>query len=125
MALDAFSAHLGLDQGRLEGNGGRAVFVLGSLTPGRVFELGVGDYAEVVQEADLTNVDLIRVDATVTTANAPAGLAWELAIRVDGAARSARRLRNATGVRVRDLAANVAGLVGPHEVAVRLELVRS
>lgn len=125
MTLDAFSAHLGLDQGRLERDGGTAVFVLGSLTPGRVFELDVGDYAEVVQEADLTNVDLVRVDATVITASAPAGLAWDLAIRVDGAARSVRRLRNATGIRVRDLAANVAGLVGLHEVAVRLELVRS
>ncbi len=124
MTLDAFSAHLGLDQGRLERDGGRAVFVLGSLTPGRVFELDVGDYAEVVQEADLTSVDLIRVDATVTTAAAPAGLAWELAIRVDGVERAARRLRNATGVHIRDLAANVAGLMGLHEVAVRLELVR-
>ena len=124
MALDAFSARLGIDEGRApQGDG--AVFVLGSLTPGRVHDLDVGDYAEVAQDADLTNVDLIRVDATVTTPDTAPGLVWELAIWVDGIAVTRRRLRSAIGLRVRDLAANVAGTSGVRAIAVRLELVRS
>ncbi len=124
MALDAFSARRGIDDGRVpQGDG--AVFVLGSLTPGRVHDLDVGDYAEVAQDADLTNVDLIRVDATVTTPDTAPGLAWELAIWVDGTTVTRRRLRSAIGLRIRDLAANVAGTSGVRTVALRLELVRS
>ena len=124
MALDAFSARLGIDDGRVS-RGDGAVFVLGSLTPGRVHYLQLGDFAEVVQSPDLTNVDLIRVDATITTSETPTGIAWELAIWVDGIARASRRLRTGSGMRVRDLATNVAGMSGTHEVALRLELVRS
>jgi len=124
MALDAFSARLGIDDGRVQ-RGDGAVFVLGSLTPGRVHDLDVGDYAEVTQDADLTNVDLIRIDATVTTPATALGLAWELAIWIDGIAVTRRRLRSAIGLRVRDLAANVAGASGVRTIALRLELVRS
>lgn len=121
MPLDAFTARLGIDSGRLERDGG-TLFVLGSLSPGRVHDLEPGDYVEIAQRADLTLVDLVRVRATLRLPAMPSDRAWTLTIQVDGGARAsiggwAGRTREIT-----DLAADVSVLRGEHEVAVRLAL---
>jgi len=125
VALDAFTARLGIDQGRLVRPDGTIAFVLGSLAPGYESELAVGDYAEVVQLADLTNVDLVRVEASLAVGDVPDGVAWELSLRLDGAPQASVRARPNRTHRTRDLAANVSSLGGTHEIAVRLELVVS
>ena len=129
MALGAFTSRLGLGQGRIQPQGiiapsGDHVFVLGEDEPGRFFELDGGDRAEVVQDTDLSSVDLVRawlrlrVPASVTL-----GLAWEASITVDGA-KAVRATCSAGRERVlTDLAANVSKLTGVHQVGVRLELV--
>ena len=121
MTLDAFRARLGVDQGRVA-HDDHAAFVLGALTPGRTHDLAPGDYAELVQLVDLTTADLVRVAATCTMPTITDPLRWRLIIRVDGVALAQRLLPSGRTVEVHDLAANVASLAGPHEVAVRLEL---
>jgi hypothetical protein len=98
--------------------------VLGEDEPGRFFELDAGDRAEVVQDTDLTTVDLVRawIRLRVPASLAP-GLAWEASITVDSA-KAARATCPAGRERVlTDLAANVSKLSGTHQVGVRLELV--
>lgn len=121
MPLDAFTARLGLDSGRVEQEG-RVLFVLGSLSPEHVHDLEVGDYAEIVQRADLTLVDLVRVRATLRLPAMPADRVWALAIHIDGAARASIRGWPGRTREITDLAASVSALRGEHEVAVRLTL---
>jgi hypothetical protein len=129
MELDAFTSRLGPGQGRLQPQGavapsGEYVFVLGDDEPGRFFELDAGDRAEVVQDTDLTSVDLVRAWLRLRVpASLPAGLGWEAAIIVGGV-KAARATCPAGRERVlTDLAANVSKLTGVHQVGVRLELV--
>ena len=131
MELNAFTARLGIGQGRIHPQNtvplsGDYVFVLGEDEPGRLFELADGDYAEVLQDVDITEQDLIRSNIHLRVpANLPANYAWEVAIVVDGTKLTtttclAGRERNIT-----DLAANVSKMTGIHQVGVRLELVES
>lgn len=129
MELGAFTSRLGVGQGRIEPQGivapsGDHVFVLGEDEPGHLFELDAGDQAEVVQDTDLTSVDLVRAWLRLRVpASLTPGLAWEASITVDGA-KAARASCPAGRERVlTDLAANVSKLSGTHQVGVRLELV--
>ena len=124
MELDAFRSRLGTGQGRVIDASGDAVFVLGELEPGRAFELAPGDHAEVMQDADLTGVDLVRAELRLRVpASMPSGLAWEVSILVNGV-KVARTLGWPGETRtLSDLAANVSKLDGVHTVGVRLELV--
>lgn len=127
MALTAFTSRLGRGQGRLltsKATGGDYAFVLGEDEPGRFFELGLGDHAEVTQSTDLTGVKLVRALLRPRVpASTPAGLAWEASIIVDGTARARMRAKPGRERLVTDLAANVSKLSGVHTVGVRLELV--
>ncbi len=124
MELDAFCSRLGEGQGRVETSEGEAYFVLGNLTPGRFFDLQQGDYAEVVQATDLTDVTLVRARCTLSVpASLPANLAWEASILVDGAKLAWASCGAGRSRELTDLAANVSKLTGNHEVAVRLTLV--
>ena len=129
MELGAFTSRLGLGQGRIQPQGaiapsGDYVFVLGEDQPGRFFELDAGDRAEVVQDTDLTSVDLVRAWLRLRVPASPTpGLAWEAAILVDGV-KAARATCLPGRERVlTDLAANVSKLSGVHQVSARLELV--
>lgn len=124
MELDAFRSRLGEGQGRIETSAGEASFVLGELEPGRLFDLQLGDYAEVVQTTDLTGVTLVRAGCTlVVPGGLPTSLAWEASILIDGL-KLASTTCGAGHVReLTDLAANVSKLAGDHEVAIRLTLV--
>jgi len=124
MELDAFCSRLGEGQGRVETSAGEACFVLGDLDPCRLFDLQLGDYAEVVQATDLTSVTLIRVRCTLSVpASLLANLAWEASILVDGAKLAWATCGPGRSRELTDLAANVSKLAGIQEVAVRLPLV--
>ncbi|MDC0714223.1 hypothetical protein POL68_37525 [Stigmatella sp. ncwal1] len=131
MALTAFTSRLGLGQGRIRPQratpaSGEYLFVLGDEEPGRRFELAPGDFAEVTQAVDVTSVDLVRTALRLRVPpGAPAGLAWEASLVVDGV-KYARCLGRPGRERlVGDMAANVSKLSGVHTVGVRLELVSS
>lgn len=120
MELTAFTSRLGEGQGRL----GPGVFVLGDDEPGRVFELGLGDYVEVTQSTDLTGVTLVKSAMALRVPKSlPAGFAWEVSLVIDGNKHASLRASPGRERRVTDLAANVSKLTGQHVVGVRLELV--
>jgi hypothetical protein len=129
MDLDAFTSRLGLGQGRirpasLPAGSGEYAFVLGEDEPGRLYELAVGDHAEVVQDTDLTDVDLVRAHLGLRVpASVPAGFAWEASIVVDGAKLATATAKPGRSRTLTDLAVNVSKLSGVHQVGVRLELV--
>ena len=118
--MDAFTARLGLSQGRVTTASGDVVFVLGDLEPGRMADLAPGDYVEVVQTLDVTGVGVVAVAGTL---RAPGAGKWHVGLRVAGVEVAGidgwpGRTRN-----VSDLTANVSGRSGPTEIAVRLTFV--
>ena len=127
MELTAFESRLGLGQGRVQqadAPSGDYVFVLGDDEAGRLFELSPGDLAEVVQETDLTGVDLVRAHLRLRVpAGLPANLAWEASIVVDGSKHARATCSPGREREITDLAANVSKMAGLHQVGVRLELV--
>ena len=129
MALTAFTSRLGLGQGRIRPQraapaSGEYLFVLGDEEPGRRFELASGDFAEVTQAVDVTGVDLVRTALRLRVPSAaPAGLAWEASLVVNGVKYARCLGRTGRERLVGDMAANVSKLSGIHSVGVRLELV--
>ena len=129
MELDAFTCRLGLGQGRIQPTtvspaAGEFVFVLGEDEPGCKFEFTPGDYAVIVQDMDLSGVDLIRAQLIFRVpGDLPAGLTWEVSMVVDGQKVASAIARPGQTRRLTDLAANVSKLAGTHPVGVRLELV--
>jgi hypothetical protein len=119
MELTAFTSRLGEGQGRL----GPGVFVLGDDEPGRLCELAAGDHVEVSQDADLTGATLVRVALYLRLPQqVPTGVAWEVAILVDGVKYATLRPRPGSE-RSFELSANVSKVVGIHSVSLRLGLV--
>jgi hypothetical protein len=124
MELDAFTSRLGEGQGRVVLPTGEVRFVLGDAEPGCRFELVPGDRVEVSQSVDLTGIALLRVVGEFRAPAAmPPGLVWEASVVVDGQKLARLRCELGRTRLVRDLAANVSKLGGPHVVGVRLELV--
>ena len=129
MELDAFRYSLGRGQGRiqpssLDPGSGKYAFVLGEDQPGRLFNLSPGDHAEVIQDVDLTGVDLVRAHLGLRVpVSVSHELGWEASIIVDGAMLAAARVKPGRTRILTDLAANVSKLSGVHQVGVRLELV--
>lgn len=129
MALTAWTRELGTTQGRVAPATFRApegtfAFVLGRELPGLIQRLAVGDFVELKQLADFGPAQLVRFRARLRPpASTPAGIGWQASIRIDGAPRaSALLVPGRTRDRL-DLAANVAKLVGNHELAFRLAVV--
>lgn len=103
---------------------GMNVFCLGYQLPGLFHEFRVGDFSMVAQSADFSGARVVRIVAIVRPpVSLPGGVAWRLSLRIDGAERVARILTPGRKRRFVDLAANVTGLVGTHELSIRLELV--
>ena len=129
MELTAFESRLGIGQGRIvpvhaAPASGDYVFVLGEDEAGRLFELAPGDHAEVVQQTDLTGVDLVRAHLRLRVpASLPTSLVWEASIVVDGTKRARATCQPGREREITDLAANVSKMTGLHQVGVRLELV--
>ena len=129
MELTAFESRLGIGQGRVAPAhaapaSGDYVFVLGDDEAGRLFELAPGDRAEVVQQTDITGVDIVRAHLRLRVpASLPASLVWEASIVVDGAKRARSTCQSGREREITDLAANVSKMTGLHQVGVRLQLV--
>lgn len=125
MELDAFTARLGVTQGRLITSDG-VEFVLGDVEEGRFAELALGDRVDVTQDLDVTGVALVRVALTLRAPKSlPPELAWEASVIVDGEKRTAVRCSAGRTKHTSELAANVSKLTGMHRVGVRLELVET
>lgn len=129
MELDAFTSRLGIGQGRVQpahatAPSGDFVFVLGEDEPGRFFELEPGDHADVTQDADVTDEDVVRAVLRLRVSRSlPPGLAWEVSLLIDGT-KVARATCKPGQTRVlTDLTANVSKLSGVHAIGVRLELL--
>jgi len=123
MEFDAFSARLGISQGRVEIDGDH-VFVLGDDRTDHLHDLKPGDFTEVKQESDLTDVDLVRADLTLRVPESLSPeLYWEASIVVSGNELATATCGSGRTRQLRDLAANVSKLSGPHQVGVRLQLV--
>lgn len=122
--MTPFESDIGATQGRLvvdDAGDGIYAFVLGSAGV-RSYDIAAGDHVDLVQTMDVTGDDLIRVDtlAIETPDDVPDGYAWYVAMLVDGEEVAIvygwpGRERTPT-----DLAANVAHLVGEHQVGIRL-----
>ncbi len=125
MEFDAFSARLGESQGRIRPmDGEEFVFVLGDREAVYFHELTTGDYAEVVQETDLTDVDFVRAEMTLCISDSlPAGFAWEVSIIIDGTKFARAACPTGRTRVIADLAANVSKTSGGHSVGVRLALI--
>lgn len=126
MELDAFSNQLGETQGRRPTASGEHVFVLGDELGARTADLAPGDFAEVAQDVDVTDVDLVRVWLRLRVpSDVPADLAWVAAITVDDRVVARGTARPGETRDLTDLLGNVSKLAGTHRIAVRLELVRA
>lgn len=129
MEFDAFTARLGAGQGRIAPKNnqpfsGDYVFVLGEDESGRCFELAAGDYAEVYQDMDVTDQDIIRVHLHLRVPRSmPAGLQWEAGLVVDGMMVAKATCPTGKERTITDLVANVSKLSGAHSIGVRLILV--
>ncbi len=131
MELTGFNCHLGEGQGRIQPQNakpasGQYVFVLGDDQPGRFYDITHGDYAEIVQDVDLTEIDLLRVHLQLRVPDSlPAGFTWEVAIIVDGEKQAQATCKPGRTRTLTDLAANVSKVQGIHSVGIRLELRRN
>ncbi len=105
---------------------GDHVFVLGYQLPGLIHRSSVGDFAQVEQTEDFGSTNIIRFVAIVRPPEVnPAGVAWRLSLRIDGAEYVGRNLDAGRGRTFVDMAANVSKLVGNHSLGFRVELVNA
>ncbi len=123
--MDAFTRRLGEGQGRIVRADGTIAFVLGDDQPGSRAPLEPGDHVEVVQDVDLTGIDLVRVTGWLRApAGLPIGLGWRVDLMVDGTPRAGLTARPGATKDLRDLAANVSKVQGVRAVGIRLSLQR-
>ena len=128
MELNAFTSRLGIGQGRIKPNNaapvsGDYVYLLGDDQPGRFFQLESGDYSEVVQDVDLTDKKIIRVNLQLRVPEGLiSGYAWEAALTVDGLPVAKATCKSGRQRTIADLAANVSKITGVHQFGVRLIL---
>jgi len=129
MELNAFTSRLGLGQRRIKPKNaapasGDYVFLLGDDQPGRFFQLELGDYAEVVQDVDLTDQKIIRVNLQLRVPEGlVSGYAWEAALIVDGSPVAKATCKSGRQRTIADLVANVSKMSGIHPFGVRLSLI--
>ena len=125
MDLSAFNSRLGTSQGRIPlDDTEEFVFVLGDDLPGYFSNLAPGDFAQVVQESDLTDTALIRPELMLSVPDStPAGVGFEVSVVVDDVKLAVTTCSTGRTRHITDLAANVSKLTGIHTVGVRLEVV--
>jgi sporulation-control protein spo0M len=124
MDLTAFNSRLGISQGRIPLDETDFVFVLGDDVPGYFHNLEGGDHAQVVQDIDLTDINIVQTELTVKVPDStPLTIGFELSIVVDNAKMATTVCLTGQERRITDLTANVSKLTGVHSVGVRLEVV--
>jgi len=126
--LSPFELRLGTGQGRIRpAHGapasGSYAFVLGDDDELRLAKFAAGDYAQVVQDVDLTGLDFVRaVLGFRAPAEAPTGTEWRVAMVIDGAELVSARCRAGRSRTLTDLVGNGSKLSGVHTIGVRLAL---
>lgn len=131
MEFDAFTARQGTGQGRIVPKNtislsGDYVFALGDDEANRFFNLAAGDHAEVIQDVDLTDHDIVRTNLHVRVPSSLShGYAWEISIVVDGVKMVTVTCRPGRERMLMDVAANTSKMTGIHQVGVRFELVET
>ena len=129
MAFTPFNAVLGTRQGRLDPKGfmpttGEYAYVLGSDLSGEMYDFNIGDYSEVTQDIDLSEVNFIRAQIRLRNAlEIPQGVNWEASIAIDGEKKTTMKIKLRRTRDRSDMAANVSKLTGVHTVGLRLELI--
>ena len=129
MAFTPFNAVLGIRQGRMDPNGfvpttGDYAYVLGSDLSGEMYDFNIGDYSEVNQDIDLTEVNFIRAQVKLRNAlEIPQGVNWEASITVGGEKKTTMKIKPGRSRDRSDMAANVSKLTGVYIVGLRLELI--
>ena len=97
--------------------------MLGDEQPGEFHEIKIGDFAEVVQETDLTGVSLVRLSGNIhIPESTPPDLKWVVSITIDDIPYSRLTCLPGHSREIGDMAANVSKLTGIHRVGVRLIL---
>lgn len=124
MNLAAFNSRLGMSQGRIPLDETDCVFVLGDDVPGYFHTLEKGDYAQVIQDIDLTDINVVQTELTVKVPDStPSTIGFELSIVVDDTKMATTICLTGQDRRITDLTANVSKSTGVHSVGVRLEVV--
>ena len=81
MDLTAFNSRIGISQGRIPLDNTDFVFVLGDDVPGYFHNLEGGDHAQVVQDLDLTDVNIVQTELTVKVPDStPETIGFELVV---------------------------------------------
>jgi hypothetical protein len=131
MEFNAFTSRLGEGQGRIAPentvpDSGDYVFVLGDDEEDRFFNLAAGDRAEVAQDVDLTDHDLVRTNLHVRVPNSlTSGYAWEFSIIINGVKMVTVTCPPGRERTLTDVAANTSKMTSVHQVSVRFELVET
>jgi hypothetical protein len=125
MELTAFNSRLGISQGRIASDEtDEYFFVLGDDVPGYIRKLEVGDRAQVVQDIDLTDIDVIRTELSVKVPDStPEDIGFELSIVVDDTKTATTVCLAGQTRRITDLSADVSKWTGVHTAGVRLEVI--
>ncbi len=102
--------------------GGDYSFVLGSDQAGEVFTFATGDYTEVSQDVDATDLALVTFTARLRGMAAAGTQRWFFTWRVDGVVQGTREVLPARTVLLVNLAFDVSQITGMHTLALRLEV---
>jgi len=123
--LTPFNHNLGVTQGRIETDNDQTVFVLGSIKPGDYHELTTDDGCVITQDADLTNVDLIRTSLEIRIPEStPDGYAWGVVLFADGQPMAIVVCRAGISRSLEELTVNVSKITGTHTVGIGFRLVQ-
>lgn len=134
--MTAFTKDLSFKQGRrpadfsmpFEIEEGSFFLVLGTELSKNKFLLEIGDYVQVDQDFDPDGANLLRFRVMIRPVLAlPLGYAWRFGAFLDGVERIGMNLDPSRTRRRRliDMAINVAGLIGTHNIAFVLGVVAS
>ena len=121
--MTPLDSRLGLSQGRLAGSAGGSSVFLGANVDGFEADLIDGDHVELLQTFDVTGLDLIRFNGTITVPrDMPDGWEWIVHLMLDGERVASRTGRPGQTIRFDDLAINVSKIDEDAQVGVRLEV---
>lgn len=121
--MTPLDARLGLSQGRLAGSAGGWSLYLGANADGYEADLVDGDRVEALQTFDVTDLDVIRFEGTITVPrDMPDGWEWVVHLMLDGERVASRTGRPGQTIRFDDLAINVSKIDEDAQVGIRLEV---
>ena len=125
--MNPFTSELGIVQGRIvpqvyTPTEGEYAFVLGSDTPGYIYDFNIDDSVEINQIIDVTGINFIRLDAQFRSPEMPDGVYWVFRMLIDNFPYAWKLLTPGKIINSSDMAANVSKLAGPVILSLRLTL---